>query len=39
MAFLAKLHEAGRTAADRWVHDHLDDVGKRDSADVKALYL
>ncbi len=39
MAFISKLHEAGRRSADHWLHDHLDDVGQRDSADLKTLYL
>ncbi len=35
---LAQLKEAGRRAAGRFLHDHLTDIGKRQSADLRAMF-
>jgi NTE family protein len=36
-AFLHYLHGIGRTAADGWIKDNLDSVGKRSTLDLSAL--
>ena len=36
-AFLRYLHEVGRTAADSWIKDNLDSVGKQSTLDLSAL--
>jgi NTE family protein len=35
--FLRHLHEIGRKAADAWIKDNLDSVGKRSTIDLSAL--
>ncbi|WP_376092378.1 patatin-like phospholipase family protein [Roseomonas sp. CCTCC AB2023176] len=37
--FLCTLRDIGRDAADAWLRDHRDDLGKRDSIDVRARFL
>lgn len=37
--FLEALHGLGRAAADRWLHAHRRDVGKRGSLDIEATFL
>ena len=36
-AFLGHLHEIGRTAADAWIKDNLDRVGRQSTLDLSAL--
>jgi NTE family protein len=36
-AFLRHLHEIGRTAADTWIKDNLDRVGRQSTLDLSAL--
>jgi NTE family protein len=36
-AFLSYLHEIGRTAADSWIRENLDSVGRRSTLDLSAL--
>jgi NTE family protein len=36
--FLEMLHEAGRAAADRWIHDHYDDLGARASVNLRKIF-
>jgi NTE family protein len=36
-AFLRHLHEIGRTAADAWINDNLNSVGRRSTLDLSAL--
>ena len=38
-AFVTKLHDTGWSAADRWLADHLKDVGKRSSIDITEQFL
>ena len=33
-AFLSNLHAMGREAADRWLHDHRQDLGQRSTLDI-----
>lgn len=35
---LARLKAAGRAAADAFLNDHYDDLGKRDTVDLKAMF-
>ena len=36
-AFLRYLHEIGRKAADAWINDNLDSIGRRSTLDLSAL--
>ena len=38
-AFLQKLHQIGRQAADKWLVENLDAIGKRSSVDIAKKYL
>lgn len=38
-SFLLGLRDAGRAVAQRWLADHFDALGQRDSVDVRAEYL
>ncbi|MCF2870631.1 patatin-like phospholipase family protein [Octadecabacter sp. G9-8] len=35
---LARLKSAGRTAANRFLEDHFDDLGERDTVDLEAMF-
>ena len=38
-AFLSNLHAMGRETADRWLHEHRQDLGQRSTLDiVQALH-
>lgn len=37
-AFLDMLFEAGRAAADRWIHAHYEDLGARSSVDIRKIF-
>ncbi|MES2711106.1 MAG: patatin-like phospholipase family protein [Pseudomonadota bacterium] len=37
--FLSTLRQYGREAADRWLREHFDKLGRESSADVRAMYL
>ncbi len=37
--FLRTLHDMGREAADTWLREHRDDLGQRDSVDIRARFL
>lgn len=36
---LARLKSAGRTAANRFLEDHYDDLGARDTVDLEAMFM
>ena len=36
---LRRLHEAGRNEAEHWLADHFSDIGRRETADLPALFL
>ena len=38
-AFLEALHDLGHIAAQRWLHDHRADLGKRSTLDLHATFL
>lgn len=38
MRFLESLRNAGSEAAERWLNEHADAIGKRDSCDIHALF-
>ena len=38
-AFLTRLRNAGRDAAERWLYEHSGDVGKRTTIDLQSVYL
>ncbi len=38
-SFLEALHALGVAAAERWLHEHRGDVGKRSSLDIEASFL
>jgi NTE family protein len=37
--FLSTLRQYGREAADRWLAENFDKLGRESSADVRAMYL
>ena len=37
-AFLTSLRDAGRRAADIWLKNHFDDIGERDTVDLRAMF-
>jgi NTE family protein len=39
MAFLSHLRDIGRTAADNWLRENFDAIGKRSTLDIAAKFL
>ncbi|RVT53703.1 patatin-like phospholipase family protein [Rubrivivax albus] len=39
LVFLEQLHALGRAAAERWLHAHRRDLGRRQTLDVEATFL
>ncbi|MBH1988278.1 MAG: patatin-like phospholipase family protein [Burkholderiales bacterium] len=37
--FLTQLHRLGREAAERWLRDHRDDIGQRNTLDIEKVFL
>lgn len=37
-AFFTHLFEKGREVADKWLHDHFDDIGERSSVDISSMF-
>ncbi len=37
-AFLRRLFDIGRTAADRWLARHFDDIGERSTVDLREMF-
>ena len=37
-AFLLHLFELGRDSADKWLAQHFDDIGQRETVDIRGLF-